>query len=151
MYFGNQFNDTKQGKQTSSLIDFEKFYSKLFSHDDVEENESHKIVHDEVNNYYENIKEKKFELDISNEFIESCFKKLKNNKAVGNDFICNEMLKNAKCLKLTYALKQIFGDIINEGIILHKSMYQLSLQLKQGGKKLRFTTDLDESISGLNN
>ncbi len=43
--------------------------------------------------------------------IESCFKKLKNNKAVGNDFICNEMLKNAKCLKLTYALKQIFGDI----------------------------------------
>ncbi len=58
MYFGNQFNDTKQGKQTSSLIDFEKFYSKLFSHDDVEENESHKIVHDEVDNYYENIKEK---------------------------------------------------------------------------------------------
>jgi hypothetical protein len=44
--------------QTSSLIEFEKFYSNLFSHDDVEENESHKIVHDEVNNYYENIKEK---------------------------------------------------------------------------------------------
>ncbi len=73
-------------------------------------------MHDQVNNYYENIKEKKFGLDISNEFIESCFK---NNKAVGNDFICNEMLKNAKCLKLTYALKQIFDDIINEGIILN--------------------------------
>ncbi len=60
----------------------------------------------------------KFNIEIPEALIKSCVKKLKNYKAVGNDSICQEMLKNAKFTELAKMLKAIYGDIINEGLIL---------------------------------
>ncbi len=71
-----------------------------------------------MNEYYINNKDTKFDIEISEALIELCLKKLKNNKAVGHDSICNEMLKNARCTRLTKLLKAIYIDIINEGLIL---------------------------------
>ena len=113
-----KINKNFKSTNTLNIRAFEEFYSHLFSHEDIEEKASHKLIHEEVRYYYDIIKEEKFETEITNNLIESCLKKLKNNKAVGNDMICNEMLKNAKCLRLTSLLKQIFQDIINEGVIL---------------------------------
>ena len=102
-----------------SLSDFEKFYKDLFSHKGIEEKEIHKNIRGEVENYYERIVNNKFQIEIKNELIDKCCKKLKNNKAVGNDQISNEMLKHAKCEKLTNILRLLYCDIINEGVTLH--------------------------------
>ena len=102
-----------------SLNDFEMFYSKLFSHEGILENDSHKQVYQEVKSYYDSIKNKKFNVEISSNLIESCLKKLRNNKAIGSDKICNEMLKNAKSNKLLRVLKNMYADMINEGILLN--------------------------------
>jgi hypothetical protein len=100
------------------LKEFEDYYKKLFSLEDIVENESHKEINEKVNKYYNEIKESKFNIVITEDVIKVCLKKLKNNKASGNDNICNEMLKNAKCDKLTKTLSNIYEDIINHGVTL---------------------------------
>jgi hypothetical protein len=109
---------TKFTKNKTSIGDFERYYSNLFINENIEENVEHQQINDMVNRYYNEIKDKKYEFEISEVLIESCLKKLKNNKAVGDDNICNEMLKYAKCNKLTIFLKNVFKDIINNGLSL---------------------------------
>jgi hypothetical protein len=105
-------------KNKIDLKEFEDYYKKLFSLEDIVENESHKEINEKVNKYYNEIKESKFNIVITEDVIKVCLKKLKNNKASGNDNICNEMLKNAKCDKLTKILSNIYEDIINHGVTL---------------------------------
>jgi hypothetical protein len=105
-------------KNKIDLKEFEDYYKKLFSLEDIVENESHKEINEKVNKHYNEIKESKFNIVITEDVIKVCLKKLKNNKASGNDNICNEMLKNAKCDKLTKILSNIYEDIINHGVTL---------------------------------
>jgi hypothetical protein len=80
----------------TGIKDFESFYNVLFSNEDIEENDDLQRINEIVNSYYNTIKDAKY--DLSEFLIDRCLKKLKNNKAVGDDNICNEMLKNAKCV-----------------------------------------------------
>lgn len=50
--------------------------------------------------------------------VEMAIKKLKNNKAVGLDFISNEMLKYSKSQRLYTILSTIFNDVVKYGLIL---------------------------------
>lgn len=124
-------------KNKIKLCEFEKFYTNLFSHDDMEDKEEHVKINEEVNKYYSELKEKIFDVNISENLIEICLKKLKKNKAVGNDIICNEMYKNAKCEKLNRSLKEIFNVIINQGMVLNNFNISLisPIEKKSNGNK----------------
>ncbi len=125
-------------KNKIRLCEFEKFYTYLFSHDDMEDKEEHVKINEEVNKYYSELKEKTFDVNICENLIEKCLKELKNNKAVGNDMICNEMYKNPKCEKLNRLLKEIFNDIINQGMVLNNFNISLisPIEKKSNGNKL---------------
>ena len=73
--------------EKTGLADFEKFYERLFSHEGLHETEDHINIRNNVNDYYINNNYTKFNIEISQALLESCFKKLKNNKAVGHDLI----------------------------------------------------------------
>jgi hypothetical protein len=132
----HKFNENK-----TSLKDFKVYYSQLFSNENIEEDEEQRGINNMVDNYYNDIKYTKYDIDISETLIDNCFKKLKNNKAVGDDNICNEMLKNAKCIKLTNVLKNVYKDIINNGIVLQN--FNISL-ISPIGKKDSNTSDPED-------
>jgi hypothetical protein len=59
-------------KNKIDLKEFEDHYKKLFSLEDIVENESHKEINEKVNKYYNAIKESKFNIVITEDVIKVC-------------------------------------------------------------------------------
>ena len=98
------------------LEQFSDYYSKLFSHDDRPSNAQQLLIENKVSEYLETIKNKK---KVENPFsiidIEDIIKNLKTNKAVGVDFISNEMLKYGNCDNLISILHYVFNQMFKNG------------------------------------
>ena len=95
---------------------FSEYYSKLFSHYDRPSDSQQLLIEKRVKEYYNTIKNKQ---KITDSFslldIEDIIKNLKTDKAVGVDFISNEMLKHGNCNNLISILHQIFNQMFKNG------------------------------------
>ena len=107
------FSKTKIG-----INEFAEYYSDLFSHNDRVSNEDQQIIEEEVKQFYKNVKDEIVPDNMfSNDDIEKVISSLKNNKAVGYDFISNEMLKNSNCPEIITILSFIFNQMFKYGYV----------------------------------
>ena len=106
-------------KQTNdSIDDYAKYYSNLFSHDDRPSNKNQLEIEKYVDEHYNSIKNVQFnEETFTYHGIERILKNLKIGKAIGVDFLSNEMFKYGACNNLILLLKIIFNTMIRTGHI----------------------------------
>ena len=105
-YFRKKVTPLKQ--TNDSIDDYAKYYSNLFSHDDRPSNKNQLEIEKYVDEHYNSIKNVQFnEETFTYHGIERILKNLKIGKAIGVDFLSNEMFKYGVCNNLILLLKII--------------------------------------------
>ena len=99
-----------------NLDNFAKFYSSLFSHHDRPSSSHQTLIENETNKYFCSLSSATFlEESFKIYEIEAEIDNLKMGKAIGHDYISNELIKHGKCNKLLCLLHIIFNSMITSG------------------------------------
>ena len=109
---------TPQKQYNDSIDDYAKYYSNLFSHDDRPSNIDQLEIENYVDAHFQNIKNIQFNEETFTYYhVERILKNLKIGKAIGIDFLSNEMFKYGACDNLIKLLQLIFNTMIKTGHI----------------------------------